>query len=177
MAAALVAAACTQQPARTLPPAAPVAAAAPSPVTTTPPQPADSGASGRGGAAPAPAQPRPYNRVITANSRTRRGMFAVHQLNDRLYFEIPARELGKDQLVVGRYARAAASDPSPTGGGFGTFAGDRFGERTLRWDRTGNRVILRSPSFAVTADTASSVYQAVANSNYASRRTGRTAPP
>ncbi|HEY5085991.1 MAG TPA: zinc-dependent metalloprotease, partial [Gemmatimonadaceae bacterium] len=42
-----------------------------------------------------------------------------------------------------------------------------FGERTLRWDRDGNHVILRSPSFAVTADTTLAVYKAVENSNYA----------
>jgi hypothetical protein len=92
-------------------------------------------------------------------------MFAVHRVNERLYFEIPAKELNKDQLVVGRFARAAASNPTPTGG-FGEYAGDEFGERTLRWERIGNRVILRSPSFAVTADTSTSVYRAVESSNY-----------
>jgi hypothetical protein len=111
------------------------------------------------------AQPRPYNRVITAEAKTRRGLFAVHRVGDRLYFEIPAKELNKDQLIVGRYARAAASTPTPTGGGFGDFAGNEFGERTLRWERNGNHVILRSPSFAVTADTALAVYRAVQNSN------------
>jgi hypothetical protein len=104
--------------------------------------------------------------VITAEAKTRRGLFAVHRVGDRLYFEIPAKELNKDQLIVGRYARAAASVPTPTGGGFGDFAGNEFGERTLRWERNGNRVILRSPSFAVTADTSLSVYHAVETSNY-----------
>ncbi|MEO6878444.1 MAG: zinc-dependent metalloprotease, partial [Gemmatimonadaceae bacterium] len=70
------------------------------------------------------------------------------------------------ELVVGRYARAASADPTPTGGGFGNYAGDEFGERTLRWERNGNRVVLRSPSFAITADTTLSVYRAVENSNY-----------
>jgi hypothetical protein len=126
---------------------------------------ADSTAGGGRGGAPAAAAPRPYNRVITSDAVTRRGMFAVHRVGDRLYFEIPRREMGKDMLVVGRYARAAASNPTPTGG-FGEYAGDEFGERTLRWERNGNRVVLRSPSFAITADTALSVYRAVQNSNY-----------
>ena len=94
-------------------------------------------------------------------------MFLVHRVGDRLYFEIPARELNKDMLVVGRYTRAAAANPNLPGGGFGEYAGDEFEERTLRWERNGNRVILRSPSFAITADTASPVYRAVQNSNYA----------
>src|SRR5918996_3867388 len=73
-----------------------------------------------------PAQPRPYNRVITREAKTRRGMFAVHRVNDKLYFEIPRKELNKDMLLVGRFARAAASQPN-TPGQFGTFVGDQFG--------------------------------------------------
>src|SRR5690242_17860268 len=33
--------------------------------------------------------PRPYNRVITPDAKTRRGMFLTHQVGDKLYFEIP----------------------------------------------------------------------------------------
>jgi hypothetical protein len=100
-------------------------------------------------------------------------MFAVHRVGDRLYFEIPSRELGKDELLVGRYAFAAAPNTQGRnggaggpGGGFGEYAGDEFAERTLRWERNGNRVILRSPSFAITADTSLSVYHAIEHSNY-----------
>jgi len=89
----------------------------------------------------------------------------VHQLNDRTYFEIPTRELNKDMLIVGRFARAATSNPTPTGGGFGDYAGDQFGERALHWERVGNRIILRSVSFAITADSSLSVYKAVQGAN------------
>ena len=128
------------------------------------------GAGGAGGGQGA-ARPRPYNRVITREAVTRRGLFAVHRVGDRLYFEIPAKELNKDQLLVGRYAFAAAPQPQGRGGGgggggFGEYAGDQFAERTLRWERNGNRVILRSPSFAITADTTLPVYRAVERSNY-----------
>jgi hypothetical protein len=94
-------------------------------------------------------------------------MFAVHRVGDRLYFEIPRRELNKDMLIVGRYARAAAIDPNLPGGGFGAYGGDQFMERTMRWERNGNRVVLRSPQFDITADTALAVYRAVQSSNYA----------
>ena len=118
--------------------------------------------SGRGGAA----QPRAYNRVITRDARTRRGMFAVHRVNDKLYFEIPRKELNKDMLLVGRFTRAAAANPRLPGGQFGNYGGDQFTERTLRWDKSGNRIILRSPSFAIVADTAAPVYRAVMAANY-----------
>lgn len=112
----------------------------------------------------APGAPRPYNRVITAEAKTRRGLFAVHRVGDRLYFEIPAHELNKDMLIEGRYARASAAPPN--GNAFGEYGGNEFLTRTVRWERTGNRVILRGLSFAITADTTLPVYRAVQNSNY-----------
>lgn len=119
------------------------------------------------------AAPRPYARVVTREAKSRNGLFKVHQINERLLFEIPNNQFDKDMLVVGRYARAAAPVPQGRGGGgggggggFGEYAGDEFGERTLRWEHHGNRVILRSPSFSITADTTSSVYRAVQGSNY-----------
>lgn len=111
--------------------------------------------------------PRPYDRVISPDAVTHRGLFIVHQQCGKLYFEIPAKELNKDMLLVGRYDRAAASDPYPPPGQFGEYGGDEFGERTLLWQRDGNRIILRSPSFAITADTSLAVYRAVQASNYA----------
>ena len=93
-------------------------------------------------------------------------MFAVHRVGDKLYFEIPRRELSKDMLLVGRFDRAAAANPRLPGGRFGTYGGDEFTERTLRWDRSGNRIILRSPSFAIVADTATPIYRAVEAANY-----------
>ncbi len=111
--------------------------------------------------------PKPYRQVIPADAVTHRGMFIVHQVGEKLYFEIPRSELGKDMLLVGRFARAAARDPESPGGGFGSYGGDEFGEHTLRWERDGNRIVLTSPSFAITADSTKSVYRAVQNSNYA----------
>jgi len=94
-------------------------------------------------------------------------MFIVHVQCDHLYFEIPEKELGRDMLLVGRYDRAAAADPELPGGQFGEYGGDEFGERTLVWQRSGDRIILRSPTFSITADTSLSVYRAVEAANYA----------
>lgn len=143
------------------------APAAPAPAPAGQPPSGDIGAapgsdSGRAGGT-RPAQPKLYNRVITKEAITRRGMFALHRVADKLYFEIPSRELNRDMLLVGRFARAAASNPGSPDTQYG---GDQFGERTLRWERNGNRVILRSPSFAIMADTASPIYNAVQAANY-----------
>jgi hypothetical protein len=93
-------------------------------------------------------------------------MFAVHRINDKLYFEIPRKELGKDMLLVGRFTRAAATNPRVPAGQLGSYGGDQFTERTLRWDRNGNRIVLRSPSFAIVADTAMPIYRAVQAASY-----------
>lgn len=90
-----------------------------------------------------------------------RGMFITHRVGTKLYFEIPNKELNKDLLLVGRFARAGEADPRRQM----MYGGDQFAERTLRWERTGNRVVLRSPSFAITADTTLPVYKAVVASN------------
>jgi len=113
--------------------------------------------------------PRPYASVITAEARTRRGLFITHIVGEKLYFEIPRAQLGTDMLMVGRYERAASaqSNPNRPGGGFGEYGGDEFMERTLRWERKGDRIVLRSPSFDITADPSLSVYKSVQSSNYA----------
>ena len=114
-----------------------------------------------------PTGPRPYNRVITAEAKTSRGFIALHRVGDKLYVQLPAASLDKDLSAVGRFTRAASFDPqAPGGGGFGEYAGDQFVGRTLRFERNGNRVLLRSPSFAITADSTLSVYRAVQGSNY-----------
>jgi Met-zincin/Domain of unknown function (DUF5117)/Domain of unknown function (DUF5118) len=163
-----LAVACTQPapvtaPAPATTPAVQRPAPTPPPTGGAPATPQDTTAR-PGGAAPAAAQPRPYNRVITAEAKTRRGLFSVHRVGDRLYFEIPARELNRDMLIVGRYARASAAPPN--GNTFGDYGGDQFVSRTVRWERNGNRVILREISFAITADSTLPVYRAVLNSNY-----------
>ncbi len=111
--------------------------------------------------------PKPYASVITSEAKTQRGMFIVHEVGEKLYFEIPLAELGKDMLMVGRYARASAFDPNdPRRTGFGEYGGDQFAESTLRFDLQGERVIVRAPMFSVTADTTLPVYRAVVNSSY-----------
>ena len=105
------------------------------------------------------------------------------------YFEIPAKELDKDQLVVGRLARAPAGNQTPGPGtpGFGEYAGDRVRRRArCGGSAIGNRV---DPALAVVRDhgrhAARPCIRSVQNSNYASdhrrrstsTRTDRTAPP
>lgn len=100
---------------------------------------------------------KPYSKVVTSAAVSRIGLFSTHRVGDTLYFEIPRRELNKDMLLAGRFAR--------TGGGF-SYGGDEFTERVLRWERQGNRILLRSVTFEITADSTLPVYRAVRQASY-----------
>src|SRR5947209_15350929 len=54
---------------------------------------------GRGGRAPEPVI-RPYERVFTKDATSKTGVFTVHRIKDRLYYEIPKEQLGRDFLWV-----------------------------------------------------------------------------
>ncbi len=114
------------------------------------------GAGGAGGQAAEP-NPRPYDRVITRQARSRDGLFKVHRIGTRLMFEIPRRELGKDQLLVSEIAKTTL------GVGYG---GQALNNRVLRWEKRDNRVLLRGKSYEVMAiDTTSPVAGAVQAAN------------
>ena len=111
---------------------------------------------GRGGAGAA-AAPRPYAQVITAAAKTSKGIFTVHRVNDSLYFEIPKAEMGKDYLLVTQLKKTTL------GAGYG---GDPVGNRMLRWELKGNRVLLEGINYNVmSSDPANPVVSAVEDSN------------
>jgi hypothetical protein len=41
---------------------------------------------------------KPYDRVITRQAKSAPGLFTVHRIKDKVYYEIPVRELGKEFL-------------------------------------------------------------------------------
>jgi hypothetical protein len=100
---------------------------------------------------------KPYSKVVSKNAQTRKGLFTTHRMGDTLLFEIPRRELGRDMLLVGRFARASGGN---------SFGGDEFTERVLRWEKQGNRILLRSVTFELAADSTLPVYRAVTQANY-----------
>src|SRR4051812_36761081 len=45
-----------------------------------------------------PGKPKSYDEVITKDAKTMPGFFAVHQVGDKVYFEIPQSALGRLML-------------------------------------------------------------------------------
>lgn len=100
--------------------------------------------------------PQPYDRVITKDAKTKKGIFTVHQIKDRYYYEIPKSEFGKEFLWVSQIARTTL------GVGHG---GQALGRRVVRWELIDNRVLLRNVNYSIVADPNLPIAEAVSNAN------------
>jgi Met-zincin/Domain of unknown function (DUF5117)/Domain of unknown function (DUF5118) len=120
------------------------------------PQAQDTTGGGRGGRAQEPVI-RPYDRVITKDATSKAGIFSVHRIKDRLYYEIPKAQLGREFLWVSQIKSTTL------GAGQG---GQAAGNRVVRWERRGDRVFLRSVSYEITADAKTPIARAVHDANY-----------
>ncbi len=121
----------------------------------TPPAPAAATPNLPGGRGPA-GDPQPYERVITKEAKSAKGLFAVHKVKDRYYYEIPKAELGREFLFNVRIAKTAA------GVGYG---GDEANDIVVRWELNGNKVNLRRVNYSVTADPNTPIALAVKAAN------------
>src|SRR3954471_18404914 len=50
-------------------------------------------------------EPNAYAQLIGKNARSKEGVFTVHSVKDKIYYEIPTSELGKDFLWVSTMAK------------------------------------------------------------------------
>ncbi|MFT3827058.1 MAG: zinc-dependent metalloprotease [Chitinophagaceae bacterium] len=114
-------------------------------------------------AAPPKAGPKPYKEVITDKAITRKGLFTIHKVEDKWYFELNDSVLNRDILVVNRISKA----PIDTRSGFIGFAGDEINDNVIRFEKgPNNKIFLRNISFSVYAkDSTKPMYKSVQNSN------------
>jgi hypothetical protein len=135
--------------------AAPAHQTAPAPARA--PQDTSRAASGRQ-QTPDPAAPKPYNQVITAAATTDSGVFKIHRIGEKLFYEIPKAMFGREFLMV--------ADQRGTIRGV-RYAGEEISNRIVVWERMGNKVFLRIVSYAMRADSTQPVARAVRLSNIA----------
>jgi hypothetical protein len=107
--------------------------------------------------------PKPYKEVITDKAKTDEGLFKVHKIEDKYFFEIPDSLLNREILVVNRISKAAAGMRA----GFFGYAGDQIGQNVVRFEKgPNNKIFLRTISYAEYAkDSTSPMFWAVTNSN------------
>ena len=111
----------------------------------------------RPGFTPPTTDPQPYDKVITKDAKSKKGLFTVHQVKDKYYYEIPKSELGKEYLWVTQIAKTTL------GVGYG---GQALGRRVVRWEMgDNNKIYLRNVNYSVVADPKLPIAQAVGASN------------
>lgn len=127
----------------TSPKPAPPAAATPKAVATTP----------KAAAPTASAGPKPYAEVITDKAKTQDGLFRVHQIDEKVYWEIPTQELGKEILWV--------TTLSQTQLGYEDGGGHEVQNRIVRFEKRGDRVLMRAVSYQARPDVEGSMKQSL----------------
>lgn len=100
---------------------------------------------------------QPYGKVITKEAKTDEGLFKVHKVDDKYYYEISDSLLNREMLMVSRISKTA------TGIGFG---GGKINTQVLRWEKKQKKVLLRVVSHGNVAADSLPVHEAVVNSNF-----------
>ena len=98
-----------------------------------------------------------YSKVITKNAKTDKGLFNVHYLDKKYFYEIPDSLLNREMLMVTRIAKTA------TGLGFG---GGKQNTQVLKWQKKGDNILLRVVSHDIVAADSLPIHEAVVNSNF-----------
>lgn len=102
-------------------------------------------------------KPKSYEDIITKDAVTDHGLFDVHKVKDKYYYEINDSLLGREMLMVTRIAKTAS------GIGFG---GGKQNTQVLRWHKKDQNILLRVVSHTVVANDSLPVSEAVLNSNF-----------
>src|SRR6056297_2746797 len=100
---------------------------------------------------------KPYDQVITKEAKTDTGLFDVHVVDDKHYYEIPDSLFNREMLMVSRISKTASNI------GFG---GGKINTQVLRWEKRDKKVLLRVVSHDVVAADSLPVHEAVMNSNF-----------
>ncbi|THU38392.1 DUF5117 domain-containing protein [Niastella caeni] len=121
-------------------------------------QPATTGATPPATTTTTPKAPKPYKDVITAAAVTKKGLFTVHKVEEKYYFEIPDSILNREILAVTRFTKTA--------GGSSAYGGEIANQQTILFEKgPSNNIFLRVVALISQADSTNDIYKAVTNSN------------
>ena len=100
---------------------------------------------------------QPYDKVITAKAVSDEGLFKVHKIEDKYFYEIPDSLVDREMLMVTRIAKTAEDI------GYG---GENVRNQVVRWQKKDKKVLLRVVSYSNIADENSPMSLSVRNSNF-----------
>ena len=98
-----------------------------------------------------------YSDIINDKAITSNGLFDVHKIDDKYYYEINDSLLGRDMMMVTRVVKMATELP---------LRAHKLSEQVLRWERFENNILLRVASYANFANDSLPIKEAVSNSNF-----------
>ncbi len=101
-----------------------------------------------------------FSEIVTDEAETDEGVFNVHKVKDKYYFEISNDLLDREMLLV---TRVSGTTENFSFGGAGQKA---RGQQVVRWQRKENSIKLRHVSFSSVADPDDPIYESVVNNNF-----------
>ncbi len=101
-----------------------------------------------------------YEDVITEEAVTDSGLFIVHKVIDKYFFELPEAILKREILVVSRMSGFVK------GLSFGGAGMKTRPQQVIRWQKHDNKILLRSVSYNSVASEEDPVYRSVVNNNF-----------
>ena len=129
---------------------------------TTTAQPAKAAAGAASTTPAAKTGPKPYKEIITEKAITQEGLFTVHKVEDKYYFEIEDSVLGREIMAATRFIKV----PANKGVGRATYGGELTNQQTIAFEKgPSNNVFMRVITLVNLADTSNAIFKAVSNSN------------
>ena len=98
-----------------------------------------------------------YSDIITDKAVTDQGLFDVHKVDEKYYYEINDSLLDRDMLMVTRIAKMAKEIP---------LGAHKLSEQVLSWQKFDNNLLLKELSFSNYASDSLPIKEAVSNSNF-----------
>ena len=98
-----------------------------------------------------------YSDIITDKAVTDNGLFDVHKIDDKFYYEINDSLLGRDMLMVTRIVKMATELP---------LSRHKMSEQVLKWEKFDNNILLKQASYSKFANDSLPISIAVSNSNF-----------
>jgi hypothetical protein len=108
-----------------------------------------------------PGKIKAYDKVITKDAISDDGLFKVHLVDEKYYFEIPMDYLDTDMLLVSRFSKL----PSNLGGGY-VNAGSKTNTRLINWERFKNKILIKEKSSSAVAADSLPINVSVKANNY-----------
>ncbi|GHB77496.1 zinc-dependent metalloprotease [Persicitalea jodogahamensis] len=102
-----------------------------------------------------------YKAVITKEAVSDSGVFTIHKVGEKYFYEIPDSLLKRDFLWVSRFVNL----PSGLGGGY-VNAGSSVNEQMVEWQKFGDKIVLKTKSYRSVAADSLPINLSVQANNY-----------